>query len=108
MATNGKTDISQMTDQEIAAFLEQRKAEQAKLVRENGVKARAELEQYCLKKYNMSLAAIFTAGNKVLEHKTYKNPETGALYVYKGKGKVPGWLKGANKKPNAAYEVKAN
>jgi|SRR6266436_2050808 len=99
-------EISQMTNQEIAAFLEVRKQEEAKLVRENGVKFKTELEAYCLKKYNMSLASIFLAGKNAIEPKTYKNPATGGMYTYKGKGKVPAWLKiPGGKKPNPQYLV---
>jgi hypothetical protein len=109
MATNGK-DISQMTSQEIVAFLKQREQDEAKAVKENGVKFKSELEAYCLKKYNMSLGAIFHADKKVLEHKIYKNPETGSLYTYKGKGKVPKWLWISDKdhKPNSAHEHRSN
>jgi hypothetical protein len=108
MAANGKTDISQMTDTEIAAYLQVRKAEQAKLVRENGVKAKAELEAYCLKKYNMSLAAIFTASANGKGPTTYKNPTTGEIWTYSGRGKVAAWAKGADGKPNPNYEVRSN
>jgi hypothetical protein len=112
MATNGK-DISQMTDQEIKAFLDQRKVDQAKIVREKGVAAKAELEAYCLKKYGISLAAIFTASSEGKGPKTYKNPTDSSLYTYSGRGKVPAWLKiggtGNDKnKPNPAYEHKSN
>lgn len=108
MATNGSKDISQMTDTEIKAYLEQRKIAQAQLVREKGVQAKAELEQYCLKKYGISLAAIFTASTNGSGPKQYKNPQTGASYTYSGRGKVPGWLKGADNKPNPAYLVSTN
>src|SRR5215467_553610 len=103
-----KTDISQMTDAEIAEYMKQRKVAQAALVREKGVKAKAELEKYCLQKYGISLAAIFTASANGVGPKTYKNPENGSLYTYSGRGKVPGWLQGADKKPNPAYEVRSN
>src|SRR5712692_2886618 len=102
MATNGK-DITQMTDQEIKEYQEQRKATQAALVREKGVKAKAELEKYCLQKYGISLAAIFTASANGTGPKSYKNPATGQTYTYSGRGKVPGWLKGPDNKPNPAY-----
>jgi len=107
---NGATkDISQMTDAEIAAYMQMRKAEQAKLVRENGVKAKAELEAYCLEKYKMSLAAIFTSSaNGGAGPKSYKNPENGSIYTYSGRGKVPGWLKGPDNKPNPAYLHQTN
>ena len=59
-------EITQMTNQEIAAFLETRKQEEAQLVRLNGVKFKTELETYCLKKYNMSLASIFLAGKNAI------------------------------------------
>jgi DNA-binding protein H-NS len=103
-----KTDISQMTDAEIQEYLKQRKVQQANLVREKGVQAKAELETYCMKKYGMSLAAIFTASANGVGPKTYKNPESGSLYTYSGRGKVPGWLQGPDKKPNPAYEVRSN
>ena len=97
-----KTDITQMTEEEIKEFLATRKAEQAKLVREQGVKARAELEVYCQKKYNMTLAQIFTATDKApTAPKQYKNPENGSVYTYSGRGKLPGWVK-------PEHEIKAN
>ena len=79
--------------------------EQAKIVREKGVQAKTELEAYCLKKYGISLAAIFTSSANGAGPKSYKNPTTGELYTYSGRGKVPGWLKGADNKPNPAYAV---
>jgi DNA-binding protein H-NS len=101
-----KTDISKMTDTEIKAYLDQRKVEQAKIVREKGVQAKAELEKHCMEKYGISLAAIFTSSaNGGAGPKSYKNPATGELYTYSGRGKVPGWLKDANNKPNQAYAV---
>jgi hypothetical protein len=104
--TQVKTDISKMTDTEIKEYLELRKHAQAKLVREKGVQAKAELEKYCQEKYGISLAAIFTSSaNGGAGPKTYKNPTTGQSYTYSGRGKVPGWLKGSDNKPNPAYAV---
>ena len=88
-----KTDITSMTEAEIKEYLIQRKAEQAKLVREKGVAARAEVEAYCLKKHGMSLAQIFTATKKAPETKSYRHPETGQTYIYSGRAKLPAWCK---------------
>jgi len=106
--TQVRTDISKMTDGEIKEYLEQRKQLQAKLVREKGVAAKAELEKHCMEKYGISLAAIFTSSANGTGPKTYKNPEGGALYTYSGRGKVPGWLKGPDNKPNPAYLHQTN
>ncbi len=100
--TDTKTDITQMTEEEIKQFLQHRKEEQAKLIRENGVKAREELEVYCQKKYGMTLAQIFTASDKAPKApKQYKNPDNGSVYTYSGRGKLPAWVK-------PEYEIKAN
>jgi hypothetical protein len=88
-----KTDITSMTEQEIKDYLTQRKAEQAKLVHEKGVQARAELEAYCLKKYSMTLVQIFTATKKAPQTKSYRHPETGQTYIYSGRGKLSDWCK---------------
>jgi hypothetical protein len=48
------------------------------------------------------------ANQKPTERKTYKHPESGTLYTYSGKGKVPAWLKGPDNKPNPAYLVQTN
>src|SRR5215475_496040 len=111
MVANSKTDITQMTDAEIAEYMKARKIQTAKLVAEKGKKAKEELEGYCLKKYGLSLQQIYTSGGE--GPKTYKNPHNGETYIYSGRGKVPGWLKiggdgdDANK-PNPHYEVKSN
>jgi DNA-binding protein H-NS len=97
-----KSDITQMSEQEIKDYLQRRKEEQEKLVRENGVKAKAELEAYCLKKYNMTLQQIFTASDKAPKPKRqFKNPQDNSTYTYSGKGKLPAWVK-------PEYEIKAN
>lgn len=101
-------DISQMTVEEIAAYLKERKENEAKDNWEKAVKAKAELEAYCIKTYNLTLAEIFTTPDKMPERKQYKNPQDGSLYSYSGRGKVPAWLKGSDGKPNAEYEVKSN
>lgn len=104
-----KTDITQMTAQEIKEYLQQREEEAAKKLRENVGKWKEELEAHCQKKYGVSLATIFTASSKPpAERKQYKHPEDGSLYSYSGRGKVPGWLKGQDGKPNPQYEVKSN
>ena len=108
MAANGKsTDITQMTETEIQEYLQQRKAEQAKLVALKGKEARKDVEAYCLKKHGLTLAQIWMAGSNIVS-KTYRNPADGKDYTYSGRGKVPEWLKGADNKPNPAYEVRSN
>ena len=106
--TPAKKDISEMSVEEIAAYLKDRKENEAKETWEKAVKAKVELEAYCQKKYGLTLAQIFTTPDKMPEKKQYKNPQTGELYVYSGKGKVPAWLKGADGKPNQDYVVKSN
>jgi hypothetical protein len=88
-----QTDITKMSEQQIKDHLRQRKAEQVKLVHENGIKARAELEAYCLDKYKMTLVQIFTATKKAPQTKLYRHPETGQTYSYTGRGKLPAWCK---------------
>jgi hypothetical protein len=107
MATNGKTDITQMTQSEIEEHLKQRKIQQAKIAQEKGKEARKDVEQYLQKKYGLTLAQVWMSGSNIVS-KTYLNPANGQTYVYSGRGKVPTWLKGPNDKPNPAYEVKAN
>ena len=100
-------DINKMTDAEIQDYLKQRKIEQAKVAAEKGREARKDVEQYLQKKYGLTLAQVWMANGNVVS-RTYKNPENGQSYTYSGRGKVPGWLKGADNKPNPAYEVKTN
>lgn len=100
-----KTDITQMSAQEIREFLHRKEEEAAKQLRENVAKWKEELEAYCQKKYGVSLATIFTASSKPRDLKQYKHPQTGETYTYSGRGKVPGWLKGADGKPNPQYAV---
>ena|SRR5260370_22402800 len=104
MATNGKTDITQMTQSEIEDFLKQRKIQQAKVAQEKGKEARKDVEQYLQKKYGLTLAQVWMAGSNIVS-KTYLNPATKETYTYSGRGKVPGWLKGPDNKPNPAYAV---
>jgi hypothetical protein len=66
------------------------KREQAK---QNGPKIREELEDYCLKKYGMSLASIVSSTRKAPTPKTFVNPQTNEEYTYPGKGAYPDWLK---------------
>jgi DNA-binding protein H-NS len=96
-----KTDITQMSAQEIKEYLQHREEEAAKQLRENVAKWKEELEAHCQKKYGVSLATIFTASSKPRDVKQYKNPETGAVYTYGGRGKLPNWVK-------PEYEVKSN
>ncbi len=104
MATNGKTDITQMTQSEIEDFLKQRKIQQAKVAQEKGKEARKDVEAYLQKKYGLTLAQVWMAGSNIVS-RTYKHPTTGETYVYSGRGKVPVWLKGTDNKPNPAYLV---
>ena len=103
-------DITAMTDAEIAAYMQQRKAQQARLVAEKGKEARKDVENYCQQKWGLTLAQVWMAGDKSEGPKTYKNPANGEQYTYSGRGKVPGWLQisSENHKPNPAYEVKSN
>ena len=107
MAANSKTDITQMTESEIQEFLKVRKMQQAKVAAEKGKEARKDVEAYLQKKWGLTLAQVWMAGSNMTS-RTFKNPTTGDLYVYSGRGKVPGWLKGPDDKPNTAYEVKTN
>ena len=101
-------DIHNMSVEEITAYLQERKVHEARDRHERAIKAKGELEQYCQEKYGLTLAQVFTASDKMPTQKQYKHPGDGSLYVYSGKGKVPGWLKGSDGKPNPAYEVKAS
>lgn len=103
-----KKDISDMTVEEIAAYLKDRRENEAKEAWERAVKAKAELDAHCQKKYGLTLAQVFTTPDKMPERKQYKNPADGSLYSYSGKGKIPAWLKGADGKPNLDYAVKSN
>ena len=107
MATNGKTDITQMTDAEILEYQKQRKIQQAKIAQERGKEARKDVEAYLQKKHGLTLAQVWMSGSNIVS-KTYLNPANGQTYVYSGRGKVPKWLKGSDDKPNPAYEVKIN
>lgn len=99
-------DINTMSLEEIAAYLQERKEQEARERHEKAIKAKVELEAYCQEKYGLTLAQVYTASDKPLSaRKQYQNPETGALYSYSGRGKVPAWLKGQDGKPNSAYEV---
>lgn len=102
-------DINSMSLEEIAAYLQDRKEQEARERHEKALKAKAELEAYCQEKYGLTLAQVYTASDKPLaERKQYKNPETGEVWAYSGRGKVAAWAKGADGKPNPAYEVKSN
>ncbi|KYK47672.1 hypothetical protein A1D31_30110 [Bradyrhizobium liaoningense] len=101
-----KKDISEMSLEEIAAYLQERKENEAKERHAKAIKAKEELEGYCQKKYGLTLAQIFTASDKPpSERKTYKNPTTGETWTYSGRGKVAAWAKGRDGKPNPEYEV---
>lgn len=101
-------DINTMTDAEIDAFRQQRKAQQAKLVAEKGKEARKDVEKYLQQKWGLTLAQVWMAGSNSLGPRTYRNPANGETYIYSGRGKVPAWLKDANGKPNPAYLVQSN
>jgi hypothetical protein len=103
-----KKDINNMTVEEIATYLQERKEQEIKDRQEKAIRAKAELEAYCQEKYGLTLAQVFTASDKVQTRKQYQNPEDKKLYSYSGRGKVPGWLKGTDGKPNPQFEVKSN
>lgn len=98
-------DINSMTVEEIAAYLENRKEQEVRERHERAVRAKGELESYCQEKYGLTLAEIFTTPEKMPERRQYQHPQTGEVYAYSGRGKVPTWLRGADGKPNTAYEV---
>ena len=102
-----KTDITQMTQTEIEEYLKQRKIEQAKIAQQKGKEARKDVEAYLQKKYGLTLAQVWMAGSNIVS-KTYRNPADGKEYIYSGRGKVPGWLKGPDDKPNPAYLERSN
>jgi DNA-binding protein H-NS len=104
-----KTDITQMTAQEIKEYLQQREQEAAKQLQQNAAKWKEELEAHCQKKYGVSLASIFTASsNPPKEPRKFKDPHSGHFYTYSGRGKVPAWLRGPDGKPNPQYEIISN
>ena len=100
-----KTDITKMTASEIEEYLKEKKAREITENREKALKAKRELEAYCQEKYGLTLQQVFTVSGKIPERKQYKDPHSGALYTYSGRGKVPAWLRGADGKPNPQYEV---
>jgi len=105
-STVAKQDINEMSIEEIASRLQERIEQEAKEKRAKALAAKAELEEYCQKKYRMSLAYIYTISDKEPTRRQFKNPADGSIYSYSGRGKVPGWLKGPDGKPNVQYEVK--
>ena len=108
MATQVK-DITKMSAAEIEVYLAERKAEERKQALEKGEQARRELADYCQSKYGLSLKALglsYKQPSKLAG--TYKHPESGELFTYSGFGKVPAWLKGADKKPRQDYRHLAN
>jgi len=50
-------DITAMTDNEIAAYMQQRKAQQAKMIAEKGKEARKDVENYCQQKWGLTLVS---------------------------------------------------
>ena len=103
-----KTDITKMTVEEIAAFLQEKKQKDVVEKHQKALKAKKELEAYCQEKYGLTLQEVFTVSDKAPERKQYKNPENGSVYSYSGRGKVPAWLKGEDGKPNPQFEVRSN
>jgi H-NS histone family len=101
-------DITKMSETEIQDYLRQRKVDQARIIAEKGKEARKDVENYCQQKWQLTLAQVWMAGDNYRAPKTYKNPTTGELYTYSGRGKVPVWLKGADNKPNPQYLVQSN
>jgi hypothetical protein len=72
---------------------------------QKAVKAKKELEAYCQDKYGLTLQEVFTVSDKLPERKQYKHPDTGTIYSYSGRGKVPKWLQGPDGKPNPDYRA---
>jgi len=103
-----KKDIGEMSVDEIQAYLKERKETEAKERHRKALTAKAEVEAYVQKKYGLTLREIFTVSETLPARRQYKNPQDGSVYSYSGRGKVPGWLKGPDGKPNAQYEVKSN
>jgi len=103
-------DITKMTDAEIAAYMQERKADQARLGAEKGKEARKDVENYCQQKWGLTLAQVWMAGDNYKGPQTYKHPTNGTLYTYSGRGKVPDWLwiSSEDHKPNPAYVHKSN
>jgi hypothetical protein len=102
-----KTSINRMSLEEIAAYLERRKQRDIQEKHQKALKAKKELGAYCQRKYGLTLQEIFTASDKAPEKKLYRNPDDGSIYSYSGRGKLPGWLKGPDGKPNKSFEVRA-
>ena len=83
-------DIDDLTTQELENLLKEKKRREANKLAEEGAKIREELAAYCLKKYKLPLATIFTAGKRT----EYKHPETGEVWKAGGaKNKKPEWVK---------------
>jgi DNA-binding protein H-NS len=87
-----KTDINKLTVAEIAAFLQEKKQRDGREKHQRALKAKKELEAYCREKYGLTLQEVFALSDKVPEHRQFKDPHTGDLYTYSGRGKVPAWL----------------
>jgi DNA-binding protein H-NS len=100
-----KTDITKMTVQEIAAFLQKKTQRYEVEKHTKALKAKKEVEAFVREKYGLTLQEIFTVSDKVPERKTYRDPHSGHIYTYAGRGKVPAWLRGPDGKPNPQYEV---
>src|SRR4051812_37340353 len=101
-----KKDITNMTVEEIAAYLQNRKEQETQEKQQIAIKAKKELEVYCQQKYGLTLAQVYTTSDKIQTRKQYRHPENGSIYAYSGRGKVPGWLKGTDGKPNPLYQLK--
>jgi hypothetical protein len=84
-----KTDINKLTVAEIAAFLQEKKQRDGREKHQRALKAKKELEAYCQEKYGLTLQEVFTFSDKAPEHRQFKDPHTGELYTYSGRGKVP-------------------
>jgi hypothetical protein len=99
--------LAKLSVQDLEQLLQNKKQEQARIAAEKGVEARKDVENYLKQKWGLTLAQIWMACSNMVS-KTYRNPENGQTYIYSGRGKVPGWLKGSDNKPNPAFEVKSN
>jgi DNA-binding protein H-NS len=109
---NGSIDalsaLAKLSVQDIEQLLRNKKQEQARVAAERGKEARKDVEDYIAKKWGLTLAQVWMAGDNYQGPKTYLNPANKETYTYSGRGKVPAWLKDEHGKPNQAYLVKSN
>jgi hypothetical protein len=98
-------DITKMTAAQIAAYLEKKKEEEARLAAEQGERIRGELEAYCQEQYGVSLEAIGLVPKmeRTFVKRFFKNPANGEVVAY-ANGKLPAWLKNEQGKLNMSFQ----